>query len=138
MEQSGVTCRKSCQTPGTTKSPKIQGRILPWCLQKEWDPADTWISAFWPPDLETVNSCCFKPAIYSNYRELRQASAALQLICFLGSLESPYVRAPYIGVPTWSQWGSPCPVCGSWGNICSPLDSSVIISMTLILQTLSF
>ena len=40
-------------------------------------PADTLISAFWPPDLETMNSCCFKPAIYSNHRELRQASAAL-------------------------------------------------------------
>lgn len=47
----GADVANSQGMPSATRTWKRQGRILLWSLQREWDPVDILISAFWPPEL---------------------------------------------------------------------------------------
>lgn len=65
-----LTGRRPCgdrrghsQGPGAPRSWKGQEGFTPWSPWRELHPAHSWISDFWPPEVEESKFCCFKPQV---------------------------------------------------------------------------
>lgn len=95
--------------------------LLPQNLQRKWNPANSLISVFWPPDCEIKNFCCDKPPGLWSFVTAALGSrntlpvwsswwSATHISNFPNQPRWSWAL-PVLGFPRLSQWLSHCPCC---------------------------